>query len=96
MDKIAAMPDKIELVTSHVIDEIRGGENMDAIAVRHVGSGKTRVIPVEGLFIYVGMQPLSGFLPAELDMDAELTPKCVPICQACSRLVMCVRNCVVR
>lgn len=100
VDKIAAMPDKIELVTSHVIDEIRGGENMDAVAVRHVGSGKTRVIPVEGLFIYVGMQPLSGFLPAALDMDAqalsELTPKCVPICQACSRLVMCVRNCVVR
>ena len=71
VDKIAAMPDKIELVTSHVIDEIRGGENMDAIAVRHVGSGKTRVIPVEGLFIYVGMQPLSGFLPAALDMDAQ-------------------------
>ena len=71
VDKIAAMPDKIELVTSHVIDEIRGGENVDAIAVRHVGSGKTRVIPVEGLFIYVGMQPLSGFLPAALDMDAQ-------------------------
>ena len=71
MDKIAAMHDKIELVTSHVIDEIRGGENVDAIAVRHVGSGKTRVIPVEGLFIYVGMQPLSGFLPAALDMDAQ-------------------------
>lgn len=70
MDKIAAMPDKIELVTSHVIDEIRGGENMDAIAVRHVGSGKTRVIPVEGLFIYVGHAAPFGFAAA-LDMDAQ-------------------------
>lgn len=69
VDKIAAVPDKIELVTSHVVDEIRGAENVNSIAVRHVGSGVTRVIPVEGLFIYVGMQPLSGFLPATLDMD---------------------------
>ena len=71
VDKVAAMPDKIELVTSHVIDEIRGAENMNALAVRHVVSGETRIIPVEGLFVYVGMQPLSGFLPAALDMDAQ-------------------------
>ncbi len=70
-DKIAAMPDKIELVTSHVVDEIRGGENVESLAVRNVNSGETRIIPVDGLFIYVGMQPLSGFLPAELDMDAQ-------------------------
>lgn len=39
-DKIAAMPDKIELVTSHVVDEIRGGENVESLAVRNVNSGK--------------------------------------------------------
>ena len=61
----------IELVTGSVVDEIRGGTSgMDAVAVRHVESGKTRVISVEGIFIYVGMEPVSGYLPAEITRDA--------------------------
>ena len=70
-DKIAAMPDKIELVTSHVVDELRGAENLEAIAVRHVQSGAVRVIPVEGVFVYVGMVPMDAWLPASLDRDGS-------------------------
>lgn len=69
-DKIAAMPDKIELITSHVVDEARGRDNLEALAVRHVGTGATRIIPVEGLFVYVGMVPMDAWLPASLDRDA--------------------------
>lgn len=69
-DKIAAMPDKIELVTSHVVDELRGKDNLEALVARHVDTGATRVIPVEGVFVYVGMVPMDAWLPASLDRDA--------------------------
>lgn len=61
----------IELVTSSVVDEIRGGAaGVDSVAVRNVKSGEIRVIPVEGVFIYVGMEPVSGYLPEGINRNA--------------------------
>ena len=61
----------IELVTKSVIDEIRGNNaGMSSVAVRNVESGDTRIIDAEGLFVYVGMAPVSAFLPAEVERDA--------------------------
>lgn len=63
--------ENIELVTGSVVDEIRGNSaGMDAVAVRRVESGETRVIPADGIFIYVGMEPLSGYLPEQVTRDA--------------------------
>jgi thioredoxin reductase (NADPH) len=70
VDKIRAT-ENIELVTSSVIDEIRGSNaGMDSVAVRDLTSGETRIIPAEGLFVYVGMAPVSGFLPSQVARDA--------------------------
>ena len=69
-DKIRAT-ENIEMVTKSVIDEIRGGAaGMDSIIVRNVESGDIRTINAEGLFVYVGMSPVSGFLPEQVTRDA--------------------------
>ena len=61
----------IELVTKSVIDEIRGGNaGMDSVIVRNVENGDIRIIEAEGLFVYVGMAPVSSFLPASVERDA--------------------------
>ena len=63
--------ENIELVTGSVVDEIRGGTaGVDSVAVRRLDSGETRVLPVEGVFIYVGMEPVSGYLPEGVNRDA--------------------------
>ena len=60
----------IELVTKSVIDEIRGGmAGMDSVIVRNVESGDIRTIEAEGLFVYVGMAPVSSFVPEEVTKD---------------------------
>ena len=69
LDKIAAMPARIELVTSHVVEEIQGGEQLEGVLVRHVQTGVTRLISVEGLFVYVGLTPMNAWLPASLSLD---------------------------
>ena len=62
----------IELVTKSVIDEIRGGNaGMDSVIVRNVETGETRIIEAEGLFVYVGMLPVSSFVPTEVTRDAS-------------------------
>ncbi|MCH5277223.1 MAG: FAD-dependent oxidoreductase [Desulfovibrionaceae bacterium] len=68
-DKIAAMPARIELVTSHVVEEVQGGEQLEGVLVRHVQTGAARTIPVEGLFVYVGLTPMNAWLPASLSLD---------------------------
>ena len=69
-DKIR-QTDNIELVTKSVIDEIRGDAvGMNAVAVRNVESGETRIINAEGLFVYVGMAPVTSFMPEGLTLDA--------------------------
>ena len=61
----------IELVTGSVVDEIRGNASgVDAVAVRHLADGATRTIAVDGVFIYVGMEPVSGYLPEDVHRDA--------------------------
>lgn len=70
VDKIRGT-DNIELITSSVIDEVRGGTaGMDSLAVRNLVSGETRIVNAEGLFVYVGMAPVSGFLPEAVTRDA--------------------------
>lgn len=64
--------ENIELVTGSVVDEIRGSNaGMDSVIVRHRESGKTRVIAADGIFIYVGMEPVSGYLPERITRDAS-------------------------
>jgi thioredoxin reductase (NADPH) len=70
-DKAASMPDKIELVTSHIIDEIQGEANLESVILPHVQTGVQRILPVEGLFIYVGLEPHGGFLPAALNRNPQ-------------------------
>lgn len=70
-DKVHAMPDKIELVTSHVIEDLKGDQELESMVVRHVHTDKLRDIPVKGMFIYVGMQAGSDFLPASLGLDPQ-------------------------
>ncbi len=71
LDKIHSMPEKIELVTSHVVDSLHGNPNLETIRVKHVESGETRDIAAEGLFIYVGNLPNSGFLPKSIPTNSH-------------------------
>ena len=84
----------IELVTKSVIDEIRGGNaGMDSVIVRNVESGETRIIEAEGLFVYVGMLPVSSFVPTEVTRDAvgfmSRTPRWLLPFPVSLPLVMC-------
>lgn len=58
---------KIEFLWDSVVKEIQGGDRVEGLAVRNVQTGKMRVIPADGVFIYIGVQPNSTFLPDSID-----------------------------
>ncbi len=68
-EKIAAQPDKIELILNTVVDEIRGENAVQELALRQVHTGETRLLPVDGLFVFVGAEPNAGFVPKAIHCD---------------------------
>ncbi len=68
MDKVAAS--KIELKTFHVLDEVLGDDSgVTGIRIRHVDTGATEDIRLQGCFIAIGHAPNTDIFQGQLDMD---------------------------
>jgi thioredoxin reductase (NADPH) len=53
-----------------VVDRIEGTEQVERLRLRDVRSGETSLLPVAGVFIYVGLRPNTGFLTGVVPLDA--------------------------
>jgi len=49
--------DRVQVHWDSVVDEILGGENVEGIVLRNVKDEKRTNVPVEGLFVSIGMDP---------------------------------------
>lgn len=70
-ERIHAQPDKISLVNSSIITAIHGDDKLTGVTVQHVDTRQEQLLPVDGLFIFVGIEPNAEFLPQELQRDAQ-------------------------
>lgn len=52
---------RIEILTNTVVTEIIGADRVESIRVRDVKTGEERVLPVDGVFIEIGLQPNTEF-----------------------------------
>ncbi|MBU3831973.1 MAG: NAD(P)/FAD-dependent oxidoreductase, partial [Candidatus Desulfovibrio faecigallinarum] len=59
----------IELVLSSVVDSLHGESELTGVTVRDVKTGVLRDLAVDGLFVFVGMQPNTGFVPAGMHLE---------------------------
>ena len=53
-----------------VVEGIEGSEQVERLRLTDVHTGETSLLPVAGVFIYVGLQPNTGFLQGVLPLDA--------------------------
>jgi len=62
--------EKIQFRWNTLVTEIRGDQQgVDGALLKDVETQKTEHLPVSGVFVFVGMQPNTGFLPADLERD---------------------------
>ena len=52
-----------------MVAEIRGGQVVNGITLRQVKTGETSVLPVDGVFVSIGVQPNSGLAQDILETD---------------------------
>jgi thioredoxin reductase (NADPH) len=53
---------RISFVWDTVVEEILGQERVEAVAIRNVKTGETRRLEIDGVFIFVGSLPNTGFV----------------------------------
>ncbi|MDR2056001.1 MAG: FAD-dependent oxidoreductase [Desulfovibrio sp.] len=61
----------VAILPNTIIVELHGDPGLTGLTLRNVQSGEERHLPVDGLFVYVGLEPATGFLPAELQRDGQ-------------------------
>ncbi len=65
---------KIEVVWDTALEDVLGDEDpkgVTAARVRDIKTGALRDIPVEGVFVAIGHDPVTGIFKGQLDMDEE-------------------------
>ena len=68
-DRVAANR-KIEIALQTMVDEIVGEQAVSGVRLRDVRTGTSRLAPVNGVFVYVGLEPNTAFLRGVLALDA--------------------------
>ncbi|MFQ5464636.1 MAG: thioredoxin-disulfide reductase [Thermodesulfobacteriota bacterium] len=64
----AEASDRIEFLRSHLLKEIKGDATGVVFATVHdLKTEKTREIAIQGIFIFVGIDPITGFIDVEKD-----------------------------
>lgn len=63
--------EKIEFITSAVVDEIGGSRTVEWATVRSLKDGRRDQLPLDGVFIFIGFSPNSGLFAEHLDHDEQ-------------------------
>ena len=61
--------EKVEVVWNSVVDEILGDDAVTGVVLRDVGSGETRTLATDGVFMAIGHDPTTGLFRGQLDVD---------------------------
>lgn len=61
----------IEVLWDVVLERIEGKEAVESLVLRNVKTGETSQLEVEGVFIYVGMHPITEFLKGIVELTPE-------------------------
>lgn len=68
LEKAKALP-KINFILDSEVKEIVGSGKVEAVKIKNIVSGITSEISSQGVFIFVGIKPNTGFLKNQLKMD---------------------------
>ncbi len=61
--------DKIDFVWDSIVEEIEGKDQVQAVKILNKKSGKQSRLEVDGVFIFIGIQPITDFVKGLVDTD---------------------------
>jgi thioredoxin reductase (NADPH) len=70
IDRVMAS-DRIGVTTSTEVVAVEGADHLESIAVRNMTTGAVTQVAASGLYCFIGAQPASAWLPAEVACDTK-------------------------
>lgn len=70
-EKVFAQPDKIEVHFDSRIAALLGENDLQGVRLLNIKTEKESDLPVNGLFIYIGFEPDTSFLPPDIQRDPQ-------------------------
>lgn len=67
-DKVEQSP-VIEKHLHRVVEQIHGEDSFTGVTLRDPRSNETSFLPLDGLFIFIGFDPVGSFIPQEVTLD---------------------------
>ena len=67
-NKLLALPN-VEIIWDTVVNEICGEDQVEALYIENKKSGTKKHLPVDGVFVAVGMHPNTGMIPDKIQKD---------------------------
>ena len=68
-EKLANHCNNVEMVMSRNVTALHGEKHLTGLTVEPAGGGKPHRLEVDGLFVFIGTTPTSGFLPDTVERD---------------------------
>ncbi|MGI6129453.1 MAG: thioredoxin-disulfide reductase [bacterium] len=69
-EKAFANP-KIKIMWDSVVNEITGSETVEKVVLKNVKTGALTDLKVDGVFMYIGLEPNTNFLAGAIELDAR-------------------------
>lgn len=69
LEEKARQNNKINFMLESVIEEIVGKEKVEGVKIKSVSTGEVFIYPCQGVFIFVGIEPNTGFLANFLETN---------------------------
>ncbi|MCX5655417.1 MAG: FAD-dependent oxidoreductase [Planctomycetota bacterium] len=71
IDELARHGDRVATHFASEVTEIRGEKKVEAVRVRSNRTNVEQVVPCDGVFVFIGMTPLTHFLRGVVDLDEQ-------------------------
>ena len=69
-ERVMANP-KIKVIWNTTVDEIKGDKVVSSVVLKDVGTGQTREMPIDGVFLAIGYEPNTKLFKGQLQMDDQ-------------------------
>jgi len=69
VEELARHGDKVETCFESAVDEIVGEKKVEGVRIRNTRTNEERLVPCDGVFVFVGLSPLTHFLKGVVQLD---------------------------
>lgn len=60
---------KIEVIWNSVVEQVAGSQFVERVRLKNVATGETRELPLDGVFIAIGLKPNTAYLQGVVQLD---------------------------